>query len=323
MKNTFSLALALLLAIAGSAQTFPEAAITNGLIRARLYLPDTATGYYRSTRFDWSGVIPSLEYKGHSFFGQWFPRYAPTINDAIMGPVESFAPLGFDQAGAGGVFTVVGVGVLTRPDSNRYTPFRYYPIRDAGVWRVRTMKNAIEFRQTLDGQAYHYVYTKSVSLVKGRPELVITHALRNTGTQPISTDVFDHNFFVTDSSTLAPGIVLKFPFPLTADGISGQADLAAVGGDSISLLRPFGQRESIYAILHGYSDSARDYDIRLENHLTGAGVHITADRPLSKLAYWGSIHTLCPEPFIHVSVAPGDTFTWTLRYEFYTLNNRP
>jgi hypothetical protein len=323
MKSIFSVALAVLLAIAGSAQTFPEASIANGLIRARLYLPDTATGYYRSTRFDWSGVMPSLEYKGHSFFGQWFPRYAPTINDAIMGPVESFWPLDFDRASAGGAFTVIGVGVLTRPDSNRYSPFRYYPIRDAGTWRVSTTKAAIEFQQTLHGQAYNYVYTKNVSLVKDRPELVITHALRNTGSQPISTEVFDHNFFVTDSTDLAPGIVLKFPFPLSADGMTGPTDLAAIGGDSISLLRPFAPRESVYAVLHGYGDSPRDYDIRLENHLTGAGVHITADKPFSKLVYWGSIHTLCPEPYIHVSVAPGETFNWTLRYEFYTLNNRP
>ena len=34
----------------------PEATITNGLIEVHLYLPDTENGYYRATRFDWSGV---------------------------------------------------------------------------------------------------------------------------------------------------------------------------------------------------------------------------------------------------------------------------
>src|SRR6185295_14647599 len=68
---------------------FPQAEISNGILHARLYLPDAEKGYYRSTRFDWSGVMPSLEYRGHSYCGQWFPQYAPTINDAIMGPVES------------------------------------------------------------------------------------------------------------------------------------------------------------------------------------------------------------------------------------------
>ena len=107
---------------------------------------------------------------------------------------------------------------------------------------------------------------------------------------------------------------------LTADGMTGPNDLTSINGDSISILRPFAQRESIYAILHGYGQTAADYDIRLENRIKGVGVRITADRPIAKLPYWGSLHTLCPEPYIHISVAPGETFTWTLRYEFYTLN---
>ena len=49
-------------------------------------------------------------------------------------------------------------------------------------------------------------------------------------------------------------------------------------------------------------------------------VRIRADRPFSRLVYWGSVKTLCPEPYIHISVAPGETFTWTIRYDFYTLN---
>ncbi len=334
MKSVLLPALVLSLELAAAAQPgapageapdasqFPHADITNGIVHARFYLPDTAAGYYRSTRFDWSGVMPVLEYRGHSFCGQWFPRYAPTLHDAIVGPVESFQPLGFDQASAGGSFTEIGVGALTRPDSSRYSPFRYYPIRNSGVWKVKTSKAGIRFRQTLAGDAYSYVYTKTITLTKGKPELVIAHALRNTGRQPIVSDVFDHNFFVTDNQSLAPGFVLKFAFPVTADGMTGPAGLAAIGGDSISILRPFGERESVYAVLHGYNDMAADYDIRLENQVTGAGIHILADRPLSRLVYWGSVRTLCPEPYIHVSVAPGETFSWTIRYKLYTFNPR-
>ena len=65
----------------------PQAEISNGIMKASLYLPDAKEGYYRGTRFDWSVVISSLEYKGHSYFGQWFVDYSPTKHDAIMGPV--------------------------------------------------------------------------------------------------------------------------------------------------------------------------------------------------------------------------------------------
>jgi hypothetical protein len=294
-----------------SAFSQPQAEISNGLVRARFYLPDAASGYYRATRFDWSGVMSSLEYAGHSYVGQWFPKYAPTIHDAIMGPVESFSPLGY---GDGDTFVQIGVGVLERPDSAAYSSFRYYPIKDAGKWVIKKERRQVAFRQTVAD----YVYTKTVSLTKGKPQLVITHRLRNTGSRPIETQVFDHNFFVTDSQRIAPGIVLKFPFTLEAEQARG-LDLAAIKGDSISILRPLETDESMYAILHGYGPAAVDYDIRLENHITGAAVRIHADRPLSKLVYWGSVKTLCPEPYIHVNVAPGKTFSWTLFYDLYTV----
>ena len=63
------------LGFAAAAAQPPEAAISNGVIRARVYLPDAQNGYYRGTRFDWSGAISSLEYNGHTYFGQWFPAW--------------------------------------------------------------------------------------------------------------------------------------------------------------------------------------------------------------------------------------------------------
>jgi hypothetical protein len=295
------------------AQAPQEAEISNGIIHARFYLPDAVKGYYRSTRFDWSGVMPSLEYAGHQYFAQWFPIYSPTTHDAIMGPVESFSPIGFAD---GETFLQIGVGVLVRPDSAAYSPFRYYPIRDPGKWAIRKKKWQIEFRHTMTG----YVYTKTVSLTNGKPQLVIAHRLRNTGSRPIETEVFDHNFFVTDSQVIAPGIVLKFPFTLQVEQARGLGDMAAIRGDSISILRRLGSKESVYAVLHGYGPTSADYAIRLENHITGAAVRIRADRPLSKLVYWGSVRTLCPEPYIHIRVGPGETFSWTLYYDFYTVN---
>lgn len=33
----------------------PQAEIDNGVVRVKLYLPDTKDGFYRGTRFDWGG----------------------------------------------------------------------------------------------------------------------------------------------------------------------------------------------------------------------------------------------------------------------------
>ncbi len=280
----------LVLSVAGLmafGQVPPSADINNGVIHARLYLPDTAVGYYRATRFDWSGVMPVLEYKGHQFITQWFPKYAPTIHDAILGPVESFTPLDFK-----GDFVQIGVGRLVRADTAAYSAFRYYNIKDAGVWKVRASRNAVAFRHKLEG---FYVYTKKVELVRGKPELVLRHTLKNTSKKVMETDVYDHNFFRMDSGSTGPGSVLKYP-----------------QGDSIALEKPLTGHESVYGVLH----NGDVYDIRVENKETG--IRIRGDRPISKNVYWGSPTILCPEPYIHIRVDPGESFSWTIYYEFYT-----
>ncbi len=150
--------------------------------------------------------------------------------------------------------------------------------------------------------------------------MMIEHTLKHTGHTAIETDVFDHNFFLLDSQSVGPGRVLKFTFPLTAEQSRGLGDLAAIAGDSITVLRTFKPHEFVYAVLHGYGSNASDYDIRLEDHTSGAAVRITANRPLAKMPYWGSLKVLCPEPYIHISLPPGGTFTWSFHYTFYTLN---
>ena len=93
---------------------YPEATLSNDQIRVRVYLPDPERGFYRSTRFDWSGVIASLEFQGHQYYGPWFTGTDPTVRDfiyksdteliaspqsAITGPAEEFSrPQGFAEA---------------------------------------------------------------------------------------------------------------------------------------------------------------------------------------------------------------------------------
>ena len=319
MKKIICLPGALLVSLlmgALPAAEFPATEITNGLVHARIYLPDAENGYYRGTRFDWSGVIPELSFNKHSYSGQWFDNYTPTKNDAVMGPVEAFDPLGYDEAGAGGSFVKIGIGVLSRPDALPYSPFKYYPILNAGNWEIKRSVADIRFIHRLNDTAFAYRYEKEVKLVKEKPELLLIHSLKNTGKKTIETEVFDHNFFLLDHRPMGPGLVLKFPFHPSAEQARGLNDIAALRADSITILRQPAPRESVYAELFGFGESEKDYDIRLQNHITGTGVRIRCDRPLSRLVFWGSSTILCPEPYIRVKVLPGETFHWTIRYDF-------
>ena len=72
-----------------------------------------------------------------------------------------------------------------------------------------------------------------------------------------------------------------------------------------------------YRSLTGFSNSEKDYDIKIENHKTGAAVRITSDQPLSRIVFWSALKTICPEPYIKLTIKPGETVTWRIAYHFY------
>lgn len=302
------------------AAEFPSAGISNEIIRARLLLPDAQNGYYRATRFDWSGVIASLRYKDHEYFGPWFARHDPLINDAITGPVEEFRSndggLGYGEARPGGAFIRIGVGVVRKPDEPQYQPFRTYEIVDPGKWTITRGPDRVSFVHELAADTgYAYVYRKTVRLAPDSSELILEDSIENTGRRVIETEQYNHNFFVIDNQPAGPDFVVRFPFQLRARrDIKGPAELR---GAEIAFLRPLADGESAYAELEGFGSTAADYSITVENRRTGAGVRIRGDRPLSRLVFWSIRTTVCPEPYISIRVEPGRTFEWRIAYQFY------
>lgn len=302
---------------------FPEADISNGIIKAKLYLPDPQRGYYQATRFDWSGQIPSLEYKGHTYFGQWNPApYTPKLHDAIMGPVEEFLTegmgLGYPEAKVGGTFIKIGVGVIRKPEEPKFQQFKTYEIVDPGKWTIKKRADSVEFTQdvTDPSSGYAYRYTKVVQLVKGKPVMVLEHRLKNTGKKPIESDVYEHNFYMIDNQPTGPDIVVRFPFAVKAtQDLHG---IAETRGKELVYLKELTGRESAQSNLTGYGSDPSDYNIVVENLKSGAGVRQTGDRPIVRINYWSIRSTPCPEAYIHVKAAPGETFTWKISYEFYT-----
>lgn len=321
MKRTFAIVCVTFALLIGAKpiDQFPQAEISNGLIRARFYLPDEKEGYYRGSRFDWSGVMPELNYQGHSYFGLWFEKYSPTLHDAIMGPVNDFLPVGYDSAKVGENFLKIGIGIVSKPEEPRYSIVTPYPIVNGGNWAVKKKADAVEFTHTLNDELYSYEYKKTVQLVKGKPQMVLSHTLRNTGKKTIETDVYNHNFFVMDKQPVGPGFTVKFPFTLVKEGqVTGDGDLGTLQDNKILFFKDLVNNQHLYyGSLKGFSNSSKDYDIRVESEKAGTGVRITSNQPLSRLVFWSAPATLCPEPYTRIKVEPGKEFSWKIFYEFY------
>jgi hypothetical protein len=322
-----------------SAQDYPQAELSNGILHTTIYLPDSQKGFYRGTRFDWAGVISRLEYKGHSYFGPFFEKFdaalpdvivGPTIvagsNSAASGPVEEFlspdeTSLGYSDAKVGEPFYKVGVGILEKPKEDAYSSFQQYALISQGKRTIKSGKDWIEFVQEIKGKSgYGYVYRKTIRLEKERPVLVLEHSLKNTGQQSIETEVYDHNFLRIDGQTSGPEIAITFPFhPTATESMDGMGEIR---GDQLLFLRELKGADVLYSPLTGFGKDATDYRIQVENRKTGAGVIIRGDRPLSKLAFWAIRTVVAPEPYIRIKIEPGQEYRWTYRYEFYADSNK-
>ena len=293
---------------------YPETSISNGAITAKLMLPDAEQGSYRGTRFDWAGIISSLTYNGHEYFGQWYPKHDPKIHDAITGPVEEFlsndAGLGYAEAKPGESFVRIGVGAVRKPDEKAYRRFETYQITDLGKRTLRQGKSFIEFGHQLSAAGYAYDYRKTIRLNKSG--FTIEHSLKNTGAKPIDTLVYNHNFFVIDKEVVGPDMVIAFAWPPKPD--KPLPNGGEIRGDEIRYSKELKPGETVAADLSGFGA----YDIRIENRKALAGVRITGDQPLAKLYFW-SIHTVaCPEPYVHISVEPKHEKKWQIKYMLYT-----
>jgi hypothetical protein len=302
-----------------STDEFPSAEMSNSEIKLGMYLPDAEKGYYRGTRFDWSGVISQVEYKGHTYFDEWKEGHDPTNHDDIVGPVEEFrtqgAALGYHEAKPGESFVKIGVGLLEKPDEPSYSFARSYKIIRPGTWKVDKGEGWIEFQQDFsDDSGWGYLYTKRISLAEGKPEFVIWHSLKNTGSKHIETQQYNHNFFMIDATPIGRNYVLRFPFQVEAKR-DLQGYMEARGSELI--FNKDLEDNSLFTELEGFGDSAEDHEIIIENKKTGAGVKINGDKPIAQLNFWTVKTTICPEPYVEFNLAPGEEVEWERRYLFF------
>jgi len=268
-------------------------------------------------------VITSLTLNGKEFYGPWFEKTAPDVLDytyvgedivagpdsAISGPVEEFAPLDFEAKP--GLFIKPGVGILYQPDNQAYDHYRHYRVLDAGQRTTRVTKTGVTFTQALANAGYAYSYEKSLNLVPGKPQLVITHRLRNTGKKVINTSVYDHNFLRLIYGN--GGTKITFPFTLSAAN-PPPADLMRIQGNSLTYLRPMANKERISFLVTGFGKTATDYDFTVAGQ--EASVRVQGDHPVTRLNIFSVDRVQSVEPYIAIDLVPGAEKRWTYTYTF-------
>jgi hypothetical protein len=219
--------------------------------------------------------------------------------------------VGFDDAS--GRYLKPGVGIFQRHASEK---FPILPALNAGTRTFKASKTGAHWTQDLkDPQSgYGYHYMKDVRLVPGKPEMTISHVLTNTGSKPIVTTVYCHNFL-----TLSPGndhIAITAPFAMKAE-TPLQPELARIDGNTLRILAPIPAGQTVMSLIDGFGPTAADYDFTVTNTATGFGQRIRADQPIVKINSWTIGATLGWEPYIAINLKPGETKRWTYTYDYF------
>lgn len=312
----------------------PGVTLARGGLRVHIALPDAQHGFYRSTRFDWSGMITSVTMDGAHFYGPWFDGAAASVHDfvdmpggvvvgprnAATGPAEEFANRdgetvpGYNAAPAGGTFIKIGVGRLRKDDAKPYDHFAPYAIVDGGSWSVRRGKDRITFIQRLqpDAGGYGYAYEKTITLAPGGV-MTIAHRLRNIGTQTINTQIYNHNLARFDGADIGPGVLVHFPAAIT--GAVSAPQLATVEGDTMRYTAALSPGDRVQLPAQAGDPVTVPGPFRVTG-AHGASITMQTDTPLVRTVLWSIRRAVAIEPFTAIHVAPGAEQRWSWRYTY-------
>ncbi|MBS4767056.1 hypothetical protein KG007_12705 [Alistipes sp. kh20] len=296
------------------ASEFPVLRITNRHVSAQICLPDTECGYYRGTRFDWSGIVRDLRSRGHRYVSEWQSRHDPLRHDGLTGPADEFTQIGYEQARPGEEFLKIGVGTLRKPYDQPYDRFRLYEIVDPGIRDLIAGRDRVEFRHRMLNDDYGYDYRKTLVLTDA-PGLRLEYTLKNLGPAPLTGYVYNHNFFTLDRMATGPDTSIHFPFE--PEGTWREAyDSVALTPDGVVFRRNLRTGESVFmGDLHSQDPATREYGFSLRNLATGAGIQASGSGQLSHMVLWVCPTVACLEPYTPFRVFPGETGVWHIDYE--------
>ena len=92
-------------------------------------------------------------------------------------------------------------------------------------------------------------------------------------------------------------------------------------GNAIEVVEPLGDRSTGKIDLRGPGGVELNAST-IRNNKTGAQVSFVGDVPISELRFWSVATAACPEPFIQLTIEPGNAKEWNWHYTLSADNER-
>ncbi|WP_372754604.1 hypothetical protein [Mariniflexile sp.] len=274
--------------------------------------------HYTLSRFDWTGKISSVKYKGIPI-SSVESRDSENEDHFGKGFYNEFGidkALGFEAADIGGWFHKMGVGLLKK-DSETYNFAKSYEIKPA-EFKVITKPNKVIITCTSEAvNGYSYVLKKEISVLGN--QFSISYELQNTGRNDIITDEYVHNFTLINTDLIDPSYILKFPFQIYPEHFEetvNPENKVLIGQNDFKFK---GEHQTPFFFSNLSGDKTVTGGWTLVNRKSNLAISETTNFKTNKVNLWGCNHVVSPELFININVKPGEVQAWTRTYKVFDL----
>lgn len=283
--------------------------LTSSRLKVVIRRPGT---FYKGSRFDWTGFVTDVTLDDvHTFCVS--ESLIPGGGSGGRGLCNEFGihePIGYDEAEVGGGFPKLGTGIITKTSYEPYNFYKPAPVKPFPCEVESSSKEAVFTTKPVMCNGYACLLVKKLAVEDNR--LSVQYSLKNTGSKPIATSEYVHNFVSIDHKDIGPDYRLSFSFPLEG----GDAPkIFQVKGNSIGWKRT--ATDEFYWAPRGY-DKAEETYWELVDVKSGTGIRETDSFAPLRIGIWGKTHVVSPEVFIAINLQPEEEMSWTRVYTFFT-----
>ena len=275
------------------------------------YITEPGRRYTRS-RFDWTGFIPQVYYKGKTFCtpegATW--HKGDTGGEGLCNEYKaSDEDMGFDNSDK--YFLKPGVGLLERQDDKPYHFAIDYNIKKPFPCTIQTGDDYVDFKlDAIELKGIAYETAKHISIINDM--LIITTTIKNIGKKDLYFREYNHNFLSMNNLGAHPNVRLSMPKSYKN---SVETEGLIEGAEYITFTDKIKNSFMIYC-----EDVDPYRPMRWEIHDEQAKMSIQeyGDFNVTGFLVWGGPHVISPEIFGDFPVKIGESRSWTRLWRFFS-----
>lgn len=280
---------------------------------------DLPVSGYNFSRFDWTGKIVSVKYKGIEIAGV---EQLNVVNKNLFGKgfYNEFGfdkPVGFYEAKNGDYFHKIGIGLLKK-DGSEYEFSNNYEIRPAKFNFSVTNNRIITECISQSANGYSYTLIKQIEVLES--SFYVKYCLKNNGEKTIVTNEYNHNFLAINNELVGSDYILNFPFdiqPLFFKETVNPEEKVKIGKNKITF-NGIPNEQFFFSNLSG--NDCVDATWELINTKTKIGIREVASFKTARVNLWGWKHVISPELFFDINLESNNSVEWARTYSIFDLD---